>query len=256
MAAFKHESGEYFEIEGARIYVEQAGVMDGEALVFLHGGLGSIEDFLPVIERFAKKYRCVGIDSRGHGMSMLGVEALSYERLMKDANRVLDALGISSCDVIGFSDGGTVGYRLAIENKGLVKKLVTIGSDWNVPVGQVKEIYSTVSADDWREQFPGSVKLYEKLNPEADFDGLMKSIVAMWLDEREAGYPGDRIKGLESELLFVRGDEDFLVPRELLVDIGKILPGVKCCNLPMAGHAAQYEQGEILGQVIEQFLAE
>ena len=112
--------------------------------------------------------------------------------------------------VVGFSDGGTVGYRLAIDEPRLVKKLVTIGSDWNPPVGEVREIYLGLTAKHWVGMFPESVARYEQLNGEADFERLVQNIISMWLDESDAGYPKTRMKTIDCEVLFVRGMMIFL----------------------------------------------
>ena len=256
VTVFKHQQGEFIEIDGAKIYFEQTGKQDGLPVVFLHGGLGSVEDFLPVMDRMSHSFRCIGIDSRGHGASTLGGAGLSYERLMKDAMCVLTYLGVEACCVVGFSDGGTVGYRLAIENQGLVRKLVTIGSDWNTPEGQVREIYAGVTAASWKEMFPESVALYERLNSEADFERLVGKVVSMWLDESGAGYPKERMKAIGCETLVVRGDDDFLVPRSTLCEIDEVLESVNVFNVPFAGHDALQDQGEMIGMAIEQFLSE
>ncbi|QDU33282.1 Non-heme chloroperoxidase [Poriferisphaera corsica] len=256
MERFRHHSGECVVVDGAKIYYEQTEERDGLPVVFLHGGLGSIEDFLPMIDRMSESFRCIGIDSRGHGKSTLGDGVLNYERLMRDVEAVLSHLCVTACNVVGFSDGGIVGYRLAIDRPGLVKKLVTIGSDWNPPVGKVREIYAGLTAASWGEMFPESVALYERLNPDADFSRLVGEIVSMWLDESDAGYPKARIKSIACRTLFIRGDQDFLVPRSVLGEIDEMLPGAHVFNIPFTGHAAVHEQGEMVGVVIEKFLSE
>ena len=94
---FKHQDGRFVEVDGAKIYFEQAGKRGGLPIVFLHGGLGSMEDFLPIVGRMSESYWCIGIDSRGHGGSTLGEGELNYERLMKDAKCVLSHLGVDAC---------------------------------------------------------------------------------------------------------------------------------------------------------------
>jgi pimeloyl-ACP methyl ester carboxylesterase len=97
-------------------------------LLFLHGGFGSIEDFKTVVHSFTNDFHIIGIDSRGHGKSTLGIDQLNYERLQLEVESVLKHLQINEVSIIGFSDGGIVGYRLAAENNILVKKLITIGT--------------------------------------------------------------------------------------------------------------------------------
>lgn len=56
MDAFDHGSGEFLEITAAKIYFETAGAPDAAALLFLHGGFGSVEGFDPVLPRPDKSH--------------------------------------------------------------------------------------------------------------------------------------------------------------------------------------------------------
>ncbi len=72
MRSFDHISGKHFDIDDAKIYCEIIGDEKNPALLFLHGGLGNIEDFNDIISELPDKFRIIGIDSRGHGKSTLG----------------------------------------------------------------------------------------------------------------------------------------------------------------------------------------
>lgn len=47
-----------------RVFNHQ-GAPAGKPLVFLQGGLGTIEDFNPILSELGKDYCLIGIDSRG-----------------------------------------------------------------------------------------------------------------------------------------------------------------------------------------------
>ena len=72
MRNFDHISGKYFKIDDSEIYCEVIGDEKNPALLFLHGGLGNIEDFNDIISELPDQFRIIGIDSRGHGKSTLG----------------------------------------------------------------------------------------------------------------------------------------------------------------------------------------
>ena len=161
---FDHETGEYFEIDGARIYVEEKCGKDLPVLLFLHGGFGTIEDFNVILPLLEKKFRVIGIDSRGQGKSTLGEGVLSYERLQKDVEQILERLGIERLNIVGFSDGGIIAYRLAVFSALKIEKLVTIGSRWHYrDVEETKEILSKVSGEVWRNRFRKLPKLMNGL---------------------------------------------------------------------------------------------
>ncbi|MBA3832191.1 MAG: alpha/beta hydrolase [Chthoniobacterales bacterium] len=150
MKPFNHLAGKHLEGDGAKIYYEPTGAEDGPVLLFLHGGFGSIEDFNPVLAGLQKDFRVIGIDSRGQGKSTLGEDALTYGRVQKDVERVLDHLGIDTLSVIGFSDGGIAAYRLASLTSLKVEKLVTIGSRWHLKnTESVRELLAKVTGESW-----------------------------------------------------------------------------------------------------------
>ena len=87
---FDHRSGQVLQIDGAIIYVEEIGDPTRFPLVLLHGGIGTMDDFSPVLATLARSFRVIGIDSRGHGRSTLGAEPLTYARLQRDVRNAAD----------------------------------------------------------------------------------------------------------------------------------------------------------------------
>jgi len=254
MKAFNHQSGRYISVGDANIYVEEAGTPDGFPIIFLHGGLGSIQDFSSLLDKIIGSYRYIGIDSRGHGKSTSGTQAFSYERLESDVGSILNQLNIRKCAMIGFSDGGIIAYRLAINNPTLIAKLISIGADWNPPDSNLIKLFSSLTADAWEKRFPGTIADYKQLNPQEKFDHLMKNVISMWTDLSPSGYPGNRVKEIECETLIIRGDEDKFMPLNSLLNLHEDLVNSNFLNVPFAGHAAHIDQAGMVSMVINQFL--
>jgi valacyclovir hydrolase len=256
MKAFDHRSGAVLEVDGARLYYEVAGPADAPPLLFLHGGMGTMRDFDPVLERLTGSFRVIGLDSRGHGRSTLGREPLSYERLQRDVERVLAHLRIRRLSLVGFSDGGIVGYRLAAASPQLeIDKLVTIGAHGELPPGDpARATLAQVSADGWREKFPESYQRYQSLNPQPEFDRLTAAVVELWLDTSASGYPGALIEQVKAELLVVRGDDDHLFTREHALGVLRRVPSSKLFNIPFAGHSAFEDRPELFMPGLQRFL--
>jgi len=257
--SFDHRSGEHLLLDGAKIYFEAHGDSASPPLAFLHGGLGTMEDFNDVLPRLEKRYRVIGIDSRGHGKSTLGAAGLSYQRLALDAAAVLRHLGVERCSVVGFSDGGITALRMAAGPDSPVAKLVAIGADKLLkPDDPVRKLLGGVTAESWTKKFPESVALYTSLNPEPDFAALTEAIVPMWLDDSGDGngYPGESVKRIRCPLLAVRGDEDHLVSRESVFELVEQVRGAKLLNIPFAGHEVHKEQAEMVMASVNRFLGD
>ncbi len=130
MKIFNHQSDQYISIDEAKIYFETIGDKKNPILLMLHGGFGTIEELNSIVSYLANEFYIIGIDSRGHGKSTLGNKKLTYQQIQFDVESVLKALSIDTVNIIGFSDGGVVGYRIALSYSIKVDKLITMGASW------------------------------------------------------------------------------------------------------------------------------
>jgi pimeloyl-ACP methyl ester carboxylesterase len=258
--AFDHRCGFDLKVEGAQVYCELAGREDGPALLMLHGGLGDIEDLNSIVADVGPDFRVIGIDSRGHGRSTLGDVPLTYELLQADVEQVLAHLGIRDVSIIGFSDGGVLGYRLAAHSgEGLVNvdQLVTIGASWRLEAGNpVVQVLAGITAEWWKAKFPESHAAYQRLNPQPDFERLAHLVVQMWLDTSASGYPGTAVESIACPTLVVRGQQDQLFPLEEAVRLVGLIEDSRLLNILSAGHAAFADRKEMFRGALLEFLSE
>lgn len=225
----------FVTVDGASLRTVLTGDPSGPPLVLLHGGMGSVEDFAAVIPLLADRFRLIGVDSRGHGRSTLGRRALAYPQLERDVVAVLDALGLARVALVGFSDGGIVAYRLAIAHPDRVAALVTIGADWKLEEGPVRDRLASVTPASWRERFPSAEAEYTARNPEPDFDGLVTGCVTMWTDPD--GYPGEAVAQISAPLTIVRGADDPLTSHTMAVELQRLVPQAELIEIDDAAHA-------------------
>jgi pimeloyl-ACP methyl ester carboxylesterase len=252
---FDHCSGKHLEVDGAGIYYEVIGADNRPALLVLHGGFGNMAEFNSILPKLSREFKIIGIDSRGQGKSTLGSHGLTYERLQKDVERVLEHLNIDAVSIIGFSDGGIIAYRLASLTTLNIEKIVTIGSNWHSKyIEQVRKIFSKVTGESWRKKFPDTYDTYQKLNPEPNFDSLAQAIVGMWLDSHPSGRPNEAVANISCPLLIVRGDDDHLVSREAAVELCGVVENSTLLNIPFAGHVAFEDHKEIFMVILNEFL--
>lgn len=120
-------AGHYIKTRGFSMYYETYG--NGEPLLMIHGNGGSINNFMYQIPYFSQQYKVIVADSRAQGKSVDNSDSLSYEMMADDFNTLLDSLGLFSCYVIGWSDGGINGLLLAIRHPDKVKKLAVTGAN-------------------------------------------------------------------------------------------------------------------------------
>lgn len=256
MGCFDHASGEYLKINDAEIYCEVRGKENNPALLFLHGGLGNVEDFNHVISQLHDQFRIIGIDSRGHGKSTLGSFELSYELLQKDVEIILKQLGVNNLSIVGFSNGGIVAYRLAALTNLKINKLITIGAPWCTQhTKHLKQAYSKLTSAVWKEQCPADFESYQRLNPNPEFDVLFRQSIKMALDESSSGRPDELVKNITCSTLILRGENDPIVSNSDIIELTKLVKQSKFYNIPGAGHEAFKDQPEIFMEHLNEFLS-
>lgn len=77
-------------------------------LVFLHGFLGSHQDFLPMMTLLANNFYCIGIDLPAHGLSPR-LSPLSFETTL---HAILNTVNLKKAVFIGYSLGGRLALLL------------------------------------------------------------------------------------------------------------------------------------------------
>ena len=105
-----------------------AGIPGNPAVVLVHG-LGMNRkmwrDYVPPLSR---RYRVLTYDLHGHGDSRRAPSKISLSLFSKQLNDLLHELQISRCVVIGFSLGGMINRRFAMDLPHSVSALVILNS--------------------------------------------------------------------------------------------------------------------------------
>ena len=125
MGKTKVTSG-YVVANGVNYYYEVQG--EGEPLLVLHGGLGSIDVFAPLPPNRAEHRQVIRLDLHGHGRTALGDRPISLIDMGDAMAVILDALGHERVDVIGYSMGGGVAFRLAVQHPEKVRRLALVST--------------------------------------------------------------------------------------------------------------------------------
>ena len=113
---------------GVNYYYEIHGT--GAPMLLLHGGLGSIDMFRPMLPTLAADRQVIAVDLHGHGRTALGARDIVPTDMGADMAIVLRALGYAEVDVVGYSMGGAVAFQLAAQHRGLVRRLVLVSTPY------------------------------------------------------------------------------------------------------------------------------
>lgn len=93
-------------VDGTQLSHHQRG--SGPDVVLLHGGMGSAEDFEPVLERLAAAYRVTAIDRPGFGRSHGRGDDVTHPGNARLVAGAVGTLGLPRPVAVGHSHGGGV----------------------------------------------------------------------------------------------------------------------------------------------------
>ncbi|MGB0095593.1 MAG: alpha/beta fold hydrolase [Solirubrobacteraceae bacterium] len=110
--------------DGVRIHYELAGT--GHPLVLI-GGLGvHTGEYRPLIDALARQHRVLAADNRGSGLSDKPDAPYSYEMMAADTLAAMDAAGVVTADVVGFSMGAGIAIELCLAHPERARTLTLI----------------------------------------------------------------------------------------------------------------------------------
>jgi pimeloyl-ACP methyl ester carboxylesterase len=104
----------------------------GSPLILIHGLADDHRLWRKAVPDLALRHRVILYDVRGHGQSTVGEADGTLDQLGGDLARLLDAIGLERAAVAGFSLGGTIAMRLAIDHPERVDVLFAVATSSRV----------------------------------------------------------------------------------------------------------------------------
>ncbi|GAB6470425.1 alpha/beta hydrolase [Bacillus cereus] len=254
-------------VDGVDYYYELHG--QGEPLLLLHGGLGSGAMFGPVLSALAQRNTVILVDLQGHGRTALGERAFGIEAMGDDRGALVQRLGYDRVDVVGYSLGGGVALRMAVQRPAQVRKLVLVSSSYSNDAfypaigGQQKGINASAAP-----MFKGTpmYESYVAVAPKPDdFPRLLDAIGGFL--SRPFNWSAD-VSKLQGPVMLVYGDSDLFRPESEIAffqllgggkrDGGWQREGVSNNRLAILPGVTHYEiaSSPLLAQTLAPFLAE
>ncbi len=99
------------DVGDTRLSYHQVG--KGSDVVLAHGGMGSAEDFEPILTALAEHHRVTAVDRPGFGLSLAHGDDPTYPGNARLLAGLIGALGLERPVIVGHSHGGGVALRLA-----------------------------------------------------------------------------------------------------------------------------------------------
>jgi pimeloyl-ACP methyl ester carboxylesterase len=254
----------YAPVNGLNMYYEVHG-SGGVPVVLLHGAYMSTGAMQELLSDLAKSRQIIAVDLQGHGRTADVDRPLQYEQMADDVAALMEHLGISQADIVGYSMGGSVGLQVVIRHPERVRKLVAMSAGYRLD-GMYPEVIAGI-AEITPEVFYGTPwyeENYAAVAPRpGDFPALVEKLKR--LDAEEFDW-SQEIRGIAAPTLLVFGDADVVRPEhmaELFRLLGGGVPGdltglpnARLAVLPGTTHVTVMDRIDWLLPMFTEFLDE
>lgn len=264
-----------FEINGLALHTVLFGA--GRPLLLLHGFTGSAATWAGLAAQLAPQRQCIALDLIGHGKSGAPADPARYtmEHAVQDIAGLLDVLGISRVDLLGYSLGGRLALQFAVAAPGRVRALILESA--SPGLASPAERAARIAADDalaevierdgieafvahwealplWASQaeLPAELRARQRTQRLANRpQGLANSLRGMGTGRQRALW--DMLPTLTIPTLLLAGALDAKFSA-IAQQMAATLPRADLAIIAAAGHAIHLEQPEIFGQRVAVFL--
>lgn len=259
-------------VNGVTLYYESHG--SGFPLVFAYGLGGNTGMWAGQIEAFAKYYRFILWDPRGHGQSESPPHREQYglQISAEDLHGLLDHLGIEQAYIGGLSMGGGIAARYAVAHPERVAALLIIdsGSASGLPTNPamramrektivLAQTQGMEAVADYIMESNPNLRTQAQASPEArqrlrsmflalNPTGYAHTVRAL-LDER---FPTEQLTRITKPTLVLVGEEDPALEAARMTH--QKIAGSQLVILPQAGHLSNLDQPEAFNTSVLDFL--
>jgi pimeloyl-ACP methyl ester carboxylesterase len=153
--------------------------------------------------------------------------------------------------LVGWSDGGDVGLLVAIKRPDLVRRLVTIGANFNAD-GLTREAAESFKPDTPTSVVPIMHETWKVNAVDPDrFETVLEKMQHCWFDYSISTADLARIA---APTLVMVGDDD-ITRFEHTIELYDTIPDAQLAVIPGASHLVPMEKADLVNQLVLDFLA-
>lgn len=243
---------------------------NGPPVILLHPFPCHHEFWSPIAPALNARYRLITPDLRGHGDSEAGEGPALMAKHARDVARVLDAAGVGKAAFIVCSIGGYISFECWRRFRERVSALVLCNTrpQQDTPEARSNRLKAAADvleqgADPFIETMipklmgrttvgtrpdlvEGARRMMRKMSPQ-DISQIQRGMA-----ERPDSVAD--LKTIHAPTLIVMGEEDVLSTAADGELMRQSIAGSQLKVIPKAGHYAPWEQPEVVGKILRQFL--
>ncbi len=218
-------------------YIEKG---TGVPLILLHGNGEDCSYFVHQMEPFAKHFRVIAIDTRGHGQTPRGEASFSIRQFAEDLLDFMNLHQIEKAHILGFSDGGNIAMVFALMHPERVEKLILNGA--NLKASGVKR----------KVQIPIEIgyriaKIFATKSPAARKNAEMLGLMV-----NDSNVKAEELSCIQNPTLVIAGEKDMIKDSHTRL-IAKSIPEAMLSIIP-GNHFIANKNPDTFNEVVLRFL--
>ena len=214
---------------------------EGFPLILLHGNGEDVSYFEHQMEPFARHFRVIAIDTRGHGQTARGEAPFTIRQFAEDLLGFMDLHGIEKAHVLGFSDGGNIAMVFALAHPERVEKLILDGA--NLDASGVKRKIQIPIEIGYR-----MARMFAKKSPEARKNAEMLGLMV-----NDPNVKPEELAKIQNPTLVMAGDKDMIKDKHTRL-IAKSIPGAELAIIP-GSHFIANQNPDAFNEAVLRFLS-
>jgi len=187
----------------------------------------------------------------------------------QDVAELLESIEINSINVVGFSIGGMIAFQLAVDHPNMIKRLVIVNSNVEIPVDSFK-IKFQYFIYDLKMRFTtmkkiGLTRAYE-LFPKPEQEELRSQRIERFAENDKKAYINsimavkgwsvrDQLHKIKCPTLIIGSDEDY-TPISVREEFTALIPNAKLVVIKDARHVVAIEKPKEFNEILMSFLSE
>lgn len=256
------------------------GRTEGTPVVFLSRLRGTMDDWDPaLIDAIAAEHRVILFDNQGIGRSN-GRTPDTVTEMASDAIRFIEAITHETVDLFGFSLGGYVAQRIALQRPNIVRRIVLAGTGPGAGEGVLPsepqvaplravpvldlEAFRVLFFSESEAGLRAGDGMWERIHqrpdrePDVSPDTVQQQIAAIrnWsggVDGGDQAYPD--LEKITHPVLVANGHRDVMIPTINSFIMSQRLPNAELHIYPDAGHGFLFQYAAEFAPLVNNFLA-
>ena len=253
-------------LDDLRLNYREQGNPAGSAVVFAHA-LGTDlclwDEVLPLLPQ---SLRLICLDMRGHGRSDTPPPPYTMGALIRDAERMMDHLGVKDAVFVGLSIGGMIGQGLAVKRLDLIRALVLSNTATKIGTAEIWAARIEEVRTGGMEAIADSA-MARWFSPAFRAGPAFDAQRARFVAQRPEGWAGcaaaiagtdfyNTTATLTLPTLCIAGSADAATPPDLVKETADLIKGSRFVLIRGAGHMPPIDRPDAFAAALDGFLAD